>query len=108
MDGETLTLDAIKSGLKFRKALAKALLGEIRNIQVASEHRPFDVWALVLLRSIGDPKAQVEVEKVSSPRAWQRPPPEAWLQRSLWHTPLPEPEQVLRVRGAGAGVPWQD
>jgi hypothetical protein len=75
VDGETLTLDAIKSGLKFRKALAKALLGEIRNIQVASEHRPFDVWALVLLRSIGDPKAQVEVEKVSSPRAWQRPPP---------------------------------
>jgi len=36
-------------------------------VQVAADHRPFDVWALVLLRSIGDEKAKAEVEKVSTP-----------------------------------------
>ena len=62
--GQALTLDALRSGLKFRRQLVSALLEEIRKVDSADAHKPFDVWALIMLREIGEPKRQVEVDKL--------------------------------------------
>jgi len=63
-EGQHLTLEALRSGLKFRKVLVSCLLEEIRGVENADDHKPFDIWALIMLREIGEPKRQQEVDKI--------------------------------------------
>jgi Fanconi anemia group D2 protein len=63
-EGEVLTLEAVRSAIKFRKSIATVLIQEIASVEEAGDHMPFDVWSLVLIRSIGDAKRQAEVDRV--------------------------------------------
>lgn len=63
-EGQHLTLEALRSGLRFRKVLVACLLEEIRTVENADDHKPFDIWALVMLREIGEPKRQQQVDKI--------------------------------------------
>ena len=56
--GQALTLEALCSGLKFRKHLVVALLEQIRQVDNVDSHRPFDIWALIIMRESGDAKRQ--------------------------------------------------
>jgi Fanconi anemia group D2 protein len=62
--GQTLTIEALFGGLKFRKHLVAALLEEIRAVDNVDAHRPFDIWALLILRQISDTKRQAEVDRL--------------------------------------------
>lgn len=63
-EGEVLTLEAVRSGIKFRKSVASVLIQEIASVEDAFDHMPFDIWSLVLIRSTGDAKRQGEVDRV--------------------------------------------
>ena len=41
-----------------------SLLDEIRNVDSAEAHKPFDVWALIMLREMGDSKRQKDIDRI--------------------------------------------
>ncbi len=60
-DGQILissTHQHTHTGIKFRKHVVAALLTTISEVRRAEHHRPFDIWVLVIIRSLGDAKRQ--------------------------------------------------
>jgi len=47
-----------RTAMKFRKHVVAAAIKSISELRRAEQHRPFDIWALVLIRSLGDAKKQ--------------------------------------------------
>jgi hypothetical protein len=59
-DQHALDKDTIKTGLRMKKDLAKAILTEIQNEKEARDHHVLDVWLLFLMHSISKEKTKVE------------------------------------------------
>lgn len=70
--GQILTLEALRQGLKFRKLLVSSLIEEIRMVDNADKHSPFDIWALIMLREIGEKKRQLEVDRIFKKKVTDR------------------------------------
>eukprot|EP00960_Hanusia_phi_P053727 762434-Hanusia_phi.AAC.2 len=69
---ETLIFEAISTGLKFRKYVVGALLAEIKSVSRAEDHQPFDLWALVVIRSLVEDRRQCEIDRVFRSRVEQK------------------------------------
>eukprot|EP00002_Diphylleia_rotans_P012860 TRINITY_DN250_c0_g1_i9.p1 TRINITY_DN250_c0_g1~~TRINITY_DN250_c0_g1_i9.p1 ORF type:complete len:1709 (-),score=385.21 TRINITY_DN250_c0_g1_i9:107-5233(-) len=48
----SLTLDALRSGLQFRKDIAVAFLKEIQTLPAPEDHKIIDIWVLLILASM--------------------------------------------------------
>ncbi|EKX48176.1 hypothetical protein GUITHDRAFT_106251 [Guillardia theta CCMP2712] len=72
MQHETLIFEAISTGLKFRKYIIAALLSEIKSVTRAEDHQPFDLWALVVIRSLVEERRQSEIDRVFKSRVEQK------------------------------------
>ncbi|XP_077977229.1 Fanconi anemia group D2 protein-like [Glandiceps talaboti] len=57
---EVLTLDAIRSAIRFQKCIAEAWIKAIENISSAAEHQVIDIFVLLILHSTGNRKKMVE------------------------------------------------
>ncbi|KAL6041505.1 Fanconi anemia group D2 protein, partial [Balamuthia mandrillaris] len=58
--GETLTLEAIKSGIRSQQYILKAFLKEIQTVPSQAEHKLLDLWLLWVLHSIPAHKKATE------------------------------------------------
>ncbi|XP_031562635.1 Fanconi anemia group D2 protein-like [Actinia tenebrosa] len=59
-DGELLTLDAIRSGIRFQKSVAEGWLKAIESVNSAALHKVIDLFVLLILHSTGNRKKTVE------------------------------------------------